>query len=340
MITTYRTKRLIVPVLGLITILTSGLACSQFQRTRLPDEDRPEAVEFYVRGEQLRRQGNLQGAEDEYRAAVQRNPNLRMPHSRLGDMYKQRGDYAKASGHYEAVARLDPYDPQSHYNLGLSYHFLNQLQDAAASYLRALNLNPRDMSSNMNLGLVYLALDQPDDAVKYLQRATEVDPKSAIAWSNLGVALDARGDSRRAEGMYRRSLELNSNATTTLQNLAANLLSQGKPGEAIAVMEQVIERVDTAGTRKRFADTLVSANRFDEAVRQYDIALKRDPRYYPAMNEKAFVLIRQYRDGLELDDEKRKGAIALFRDSLKLNPNQPVIKRQLEKAENPQLFGT
>jgi superkiller protein 3 len=336
--TTYHSiKRLIFASI----LLTSTLIClSACAGSRGPRDESPEAVEFYVRGEQLRRQGNLRGAEEEYRAAVQRNPNLRMPHNRLGDIYKQRGDYEQAARHYEAVSRLDPYDPQGHYNLGVAYHFLNQLQDAAAAYLRALNLNPRDVTSNMNLGLVYLALDQPDDAVKYLQRATELDPKSAVAWSNLGVAMDARGESARAETAYRRSLELDSNATTTLQNLAANLLSQEKPGEAIAVMEQVVDRADTAGTRKRYADALVAGGRFDEAVRQYDIALKRDPRYYPAMNEKAFVLIRQYRDGLELDDDKRQGAIALFRQSLKLNANQPTIKRQLEKAENPQLFGT
>lgn len=326
-------------ILSCLLLLSAGWGCGPVVR-RTPASERPEAVEYYVRGEQLRRQGDIRAAEQEYRAAIQRNPNLRMPHTRLGEIYKERGDYERAARHFESVARLDAYNPESHYNLGLSYHFLNRLQDAAAAYLRALNLNPRDVQSNMNLGLVYLALDQPDDAVKYLTRATELDPTSAVAWSNLGVALDARGDTAEAEQRYRRSLELDSTSATTLQNLAANLMAQGKAREAIAVMEEVVSRVDTAGTRKRYGDALAAAKLYADAIRQYDVALTRDPRYYPAMNEKAFALINQYRDGLELDDEKRQAAAALWRESLQVNPNQPIIRRQLEKAQNPQLLGT
>ena len=336
--TMYTTTQRITRVV--LLALAAALASSCAPQRRSPESQAPEAIEFYVRGEQARRAGDAATAEREYKAAVQRNPNLRMAHSRLGDMYKARGDYSGASRHYDSLARLDPYNASSHYNVGLAYQFLNRLQDAAAAYLRALNLNPSDVKSNMNLGLVYLALGQVDDAVKYLQRATELDPRLAVAQSNLGVALDARGDAGQAEQRYRRALELDSNSTTTLQNLAANLITQGKAGEAVTVMEQVIRRTDTPATRKRYGDALAQARRYDEAVQQYDAALKRDPRYWPAMNEKGFVLIRQYRDGLELDDAKRKGAIALWRDSLKLNNNQPAIRQQVEKAENPRLFGT
>ena len=332
--TTQRLTR--IALLALACVLTSNCA----QQRRSPASQAPEAIEYYVRGEQARRAGDAATAEREYRAAVQRNPNLRMAHTRLGDIHKSRGDYAGAGRHYEAVTRLDPYNPSGHYNVGLAYQFLNRLQEAAAAYLRALNLNPSDVKSNMNLGLVYLALGQLDDAVKYLERATELDPRLAVAQSNLGVALDARGDAGAAEQRYRRALELDSNSTTTLQNLAANLITQGKAREAVTVMEQVIRGTDTPATRKRYGDALAQAGRYDEAIEQYNAALTRDPRYWPAMNEKGFVLIRQYRDGLELDDAKRRGAIALWRDSLKLNSNQPTIRRQLEKAENPQLFGT
>jgi Tfp pilus assembly protein PilF len=333
--TTTRITRVV--LLALVAASASNCA---LQRKRAPESQRPEAVEFYVRGEQARRAGDMATAEREYKAAVQRNPNLRMAHSRLGDMYKARGNYAAAGRHYEALARLDAYNPSSHYNVGLAYQFLNRLQDAAAAYLRALNLNPSDVKSNMNLGLVYLALGQVDDAVKYLERATELDPRLAVAQSNLGVALDARGDAGLAEQRYRRALELDSNSTTTLQNLAANLITQGKAREAVTVMEQVIRRTDTPATRKRYGDALAQSRRYDEAVQQYDAALKSDPRYWPAMNEKGYALIRQYREGLELDDAKRQGAIALWRNSLKLNNNQPTIRTQLDKAENPQLFGT
>lgn len=327
--------RLSSAVVVIVGLLVGGCAPK-----RAPDAQHPEAVEYYVRGEEARRAGDPKKAEEQYKAAVERNPNLRMAHSRLGDIYKDRGDYATAGQHYEAVARLDPYSYLAHYNLGLVYHFLNRFQEAAASYLRALNLEPSDVNSNMNLGLAYLTLGEYDESVRYLTRATEIEPTSSVAWSNLGVALDASGETVHAETRYRRALELDSNSVTTLQNLAANLITQGKASEAIVVMEQVIMRVDTAATRKRYGDALAQAGRHDEAIEQYDIALKRDPRYYPAMNEMGFVYILQYREGLELDESKRKAAIEHWRGSLKLNGNQPAIREQLNKAENPSMFGT
>jgi hypothetical protein len=76
----------------------------------------------------------------------------------------------------------------------------------------------------------------------------------------------------------------------------------------------------------------------DEALVQYDLALRRDPRYLPAMNEKAFVLIRKYIDGLELDDKQRIAALELWRQSLRLNPNQPQVAEAVTKWEKPGLF--
>ena len=91
-----------------LVALLALLAGSCAPQRKSAEIGRPEAVEFYVRGEQARRAGDAAAAEREYRTAVQRNPNLRMAHSRLGDMYKARGDYAGASRHYESLARLHP----------------------------------------------------------------------------------------------------------------------------------------------------------------------------------------------------------------------------------------
>jgi len=107
------------------------------------------------------------------------NPDLRMPHSVLGDIYFSGGNLERALVQYKEMVRLDPYAAVNHYRLGLTYQLMHKLQDAAAAYLRALQLDPRDPKTNMNLGLVYLALNQEEDALKYLRRATELAPNSA-----------------------------------------------------------------------------------------------------------------------------------------------------------------
>src|SRR5437763_10648056 len=177
----------------------------------------------------------------------------------------------------------------------------------------------------MNLGLVYLYLCNPDDAVKYTERATLLDPKSAAANSNLGVSLDARGEFARAEAAYRHSLDLDPDNATTLLNLGTNLIAQNKGAEAVDILERVIKSADTPLHRKRYGDALAKAGRYDDAVREYEEALKLNPKYYPAMNEIGWAKIAEYKNNLELDDAKRDEAVAIWNQSLEINPDQPKI---------------
>src|SRR6185369_2283133 len=106
------------------------------------------------------------------------------------------------------------------------------------------------------------------------------------AWTNLGVALDAKGDLPGAERAYKRALELDRNQVVALLNLGANLIRQGKGEDAVSVMEEAIKRTDNAPTRTRYGHALSLVQRFDDALLQFQVALRFDPRYYPALNER------------------------------------------------------
>jgi protein O-GlcNAc transferase len=255
------------------------------------------------------RAGDNEAAIKALGEATRRNPDFAAAHSALGDLYKQSGDHASAATQFEAVARLEPDLADNHHRLALSYHFLNRLRDAAASYLRAIRLNPSDWKSNMNLGLAYSALGDHNAAVEHAQRA--------------------RGNRAEAEAAYRKALQIDPAQHSAAQNLIANLLDQGRPLDTMDVITGLLPTSDTAALRRRYGDALTQAGREGEAVGQYRQALERDGRYYPAMNGLCSVLIKQYRDGLLLDDRKRDEAIVLWRRSLQINPNQPKVEAQL-----------
>ena len=180
---------------------------------------------------------------------------------------------------------------------------------------------------------MYQALHQPADAIKWITKATELDPSSAAAFANLGVALDEQGQYAKAESAYRRSLELDSTQATTLFNLGSNLVLQGKPAEAASAFEQVLKTSDSAVVRKRYGDALTLLKQFDTAIDQYRLALKANPRYAPAMNELGRVLILQYKQGLELDEAKRRDALAMWKQSLEINPTQPEVEAMVKQWE-------
>jgi tetratricopeptide (TPR) repeat protein len=306
----------------------------------IPEENiRPRGVDLYVAGVKAYQSGDTKLAQSRFEQATSVNPNLRMARSMLGDIYRSQGDYDRARQQYEILVKLDPYGSENYYRLGVTYQFLQRIEDAIASYLRALNIQPRDMRSSMNLGLCYLSLNQREDAVKYLRRATQLSPTWADAWTNLGVALDAQGDLAGAEKAYKRALELNRNQNLALLNLGANLIRQNKGGEAVSVMEEAIKRADNAPTRTRYGHALALAKRFSDALLQFQFALKFDPRYYPAHNERGTTLIAQYEKGLELDDNLRQQALEAWIQSLKIYPNQPPVRQAIKQWSGGRLIG-
>ena len=293
--------------------------------------EKQQAIRSYIRGVQAQKSGNRAAAKTAFASATQANPDLVMARSMLGDLLREERQFEQAARQYEALTQLDPYTANNFYRLGVSYHLLQRLQQAATAYLKAIDLQPRDWKSNMNLGLVYMALGQHSDALQYSRKAVELNGNSAVAWANLGVALEAAGQLDQAANAYRRSIELDPTRLATYMNLTSSLLAQKKGAEAAQVMETVVRRQDTAVTRRRYGEALTAAGRYEDSINQFSLALRKDPRYFPALNGLGDAQLRQYLKSLRLDESKRDEALATWQRSLQINPNQPSVQAMLQK---------
>ncbi len=87
---------------------------------------------------------------------------------------------------------------------------------------------------------------------------------------------------------------------------------------------------DSAAARKRYGDALLMTRRDAEAEAQYKLALKLDPNHVAALNAIAALRIAEYQKGLQLDDTKRDAALAAWRQSLEINPQQQDVKEKVE----------
>jgi protein O-GlcNAc transferase len=292
-----------------------------------PPPPHVSGLDDYLSGAQAYQTGDYDKAQILLEKAVQQNPDMIVVHQLLGDTYRKETDYSRASDQYESFVRLDPYNFKSHYDLGLAYQLLGRLEAAAEAYLHALILSPRDLNTNMNLGLVYLALGRTNDAVAQLQKTVSINPRSAAAQCNLGVALETAGQLGKAELAYNRAIELDPSQMVALVNLGSNLVSQDRGREAAVVLSVAVRRVNTPAVHKRLGDALVLAREDDNAMREYQAALKLDAQYWPAMNQIGMIYIRKYQEGMTLDEDLRLSAVAIWRQSLSIRPDQPQIKQ-------------
>lgn len=293
---------------------------------------------LYNDGARAYQSGKPELAAKSLRAAIQENPDLVMARFLLAQIHREKGDYSAAVEQYQRVADLDPSVFTNHYNLGLMYHLLSRLQEAVTAYLQAIRLNPNDLKSNMYLGMVYAALGQPDLGLPYVQKACELDPRSGEAFANLGVVLDGMRQYTAAEMAYRRAVELSPDRLEVALNLAGCLISQNRHKDAANIFEELLRTQDSSLLRQRYGAALLQLGQPDEAITQFRLALKLNPRNHRALAGLGDAHLAQYRASAMLDEPKRTAALTYWRQSLSLNPQQPQLQALIAEYSAKTLF--
>ena len=223
---------------------------------------RPDEVKAYHwRGWVLERLGNHQGAAEDYRRALELDPDLIPVRLRLAEMLLEDKKTPEAVPHLERLYGQVPDNPQVRARLG------------TCRYLQG----------------------RTDEARRLLESAAEQlprDPGVHVALANLDLE-DGRGE--EAERRLRALLELEPADTEALFVLVSALRLQGRNDEATAALKkyeqkrEVVERTNTllstvvdspkAGADD-YAETgrlLIEIGRFKEGTYWLNRALERDP---------------------------------------------------------------
>ena len=189
--------------------------------------DLSEPNNYIVRqiyGESLRdHEGDLEGAEREWREAVRLKPNNAFLHDNLGSTLKQRGDSENAESEHRKALRCDSDYVNAHVNLGVILKERGGLESAECGFREALRYDPDDTNAHFNLGtLLHEAAGDLHEVEHEYREAMRYGP-SVLAGGNLGVLLMGRGDLKGAEREFRRAPSLDKNDAIANYNLG-NLL--------------------------------------------------------------------------------------------------------------------
>jgi tetratricopeptide (TPR) repeat protein len=152
---------------------------------------------FELRADRMAEIGNIEGAIQAYRLAIQRDPHLSGVHFALGEALSvshNEAERAAAEGEYEKALEDNPLDEKAECRLGDIAMQQTDLKRAAQRYQRALALQPGDADANEGYGLVLLSSDSARDARAYLLRAVQLDPSNVTAYYHLSEASRKTGD--------------------------------------------------------------------------------------------------------------------------------------------------
>ena len=109
-------------------------------------------------------------------ATAQIAPSGQQIHNNLGDVYARQGDMQKAVEEFKKAIEINPNYADAHHNLGNTYQQMGQLDLAIENYQTALSINPNLWQSYQNLAAIYFNQGQFDLAEENMKKALEVNP--------------------------------------------------------------------------------------------------------------------------------------------------------------------
>ena len=193
-----------------------------------------DAREAFDRGMEAYRNNRDEEAVEEFRRAVEADPDFAEAYYRLGLAYnvtKQTDEAEKAfrdaTKAYEKITKRDEKNSDAFYFLGLCYEKLGEYDDAVKALREAVKTSPSENDDKYyELGFANFKIAQYDEAVRALRKALEVNPDNYPAQDLLEkskAGAERIDDFRKHQEQMRKQQEpKNSNSNNSNSNAAAN----------------------------------------------------------------------------------------------------------------------
>ncbi len=188
--------------------------------------------------------GNDQEREavDEYRKACDLDPHQAGWFAHLAASLSQTGDLDGAVVNFRKSLTLDPSNAGVEANLGAALFENGQAQEGYEHMRKAVDMAPDFADGHNYLGTALAKMGRMEEAVAELQKAIALSPASVEDRFNLGFVLGLRGDFAGAVGAFQKCVELSEGKDRRcLAALADAYDKTGRPAEAIQSAHQALE---------------------------------------------------------------------------------------------------
>lgn len=221
------------------------------------------------------------------RGVVDAKPALLSPqelvlaHTLLGNIYLTRGRVGLAEAAFTTALKADPKAASALTGLGTALYQSARYSEALARFEAAAQADPQEVAAKIGMVKCRLVLERVKEASELAQTLREAHPKSAEAALWHGRALEALGQREEAESAYRRAVELAPKDASRVEPYVAlsMLLNQlGKLAEAQALLDHArSELPDSPAIHRAMGDVALAQGRYDDALSEFNLALKLDP---------------------------------------------------------------
>jgi tetratricopeptide (TPR) repeat protein len=278
----------------------------------------PKSLDDYLnQARQLENAQDYAAAARVYEEAARAFPQQAEIQKRLGIVYQTQLRFAESISTFQKAGA--PEYPEVNFYLGLSYFGVNQLDKAIESFEREIAANPTYRRARYYLAQVFLQLKRNSDALRQYEILLEQDPTDKrVIYQVIRFHKTATIEAINLMG----NLDPDSDYMHALK--ADTLLSQEKFSEAIKEFNKVLERnPNFPGIHEALGELYHRKVDYPSAEREFRLALQEDPNHPTANYLLADILLKSNR----VDE-----AVPLLEITIQSNPNSMMAHFQLGKC--------
>ena len=147
------------------------------------------------------------GAEGEFRRALDLAPGYPSGHQFYADFLKAMGRFEEAIAQMSSAQQLDPLSMSINTGLGHVLYLSRQYDRAIEQYRKALDMDPGFVQAHLWFGRPYLQKGMFQEAIAEVQEAVRLSSGSTISLAVLGHAYAAAGNRTEAERILKTLME-------------------------------------------------------------------------------------------------------------------------------------
>ncbi len=290
----------------------------------------PLAERKFIEGLGWHQRGQLAGAADCYRQALQADATHAEALHHLGIIAYQTGNLEPAVELIGQALGFNPANAAAYNNLGLALQDLRQFERARDNFEQAISLVPDYVDALSNRGNVLQDLGHFEAAILSYDRVIALKPDFALAYKNRGDAQHLLGKRDEAVASFTQALTLNPRYADAYVNRGNTLRALRQMRAALSDYEYAIEiSPELALAHNNRANMLQDFKQRAAALAGYDRAIALDPTYAQAHHNRGVVLRE-----LGRPDE----AIESFRRAIEINPHSGEPLWAIATARIPSLY--
>ena len=154
-------------------------------------------------------------------------------------------DRVGAEQEFKRALELNPNDASAHHAYGRFLASLGRIDEARAQLSLAQELDPLSLIIQSNVGMVSYFARQYDDALERLQKVLELDPKFPVPYWGIGMCYEQEKKYPEALAQFLKGIELSGRGANGIASLAHAYGLAGQDAEAQKILAEFRDRSKT-----------------------------------------------------------------------------------------------